>query len=384
MIGTRVGRGALLLACALLLIAAIGALPARASRALITEEAVELVVDPKHPIPPPEGEIEDACGVAVTLGGDLYVSDHYNQAVDLFAEPFQQIFVGTPPEGPCQLAFNYANEALYANIWHQSVVRLRPTTQVFDQGNSTGVALDEAGNVYANDRTHIAVYSPAGSLLEEIGAGNLIDAYGLAVFGGRVYVPDAATDTVKVFEPATDLLEPVEEIAPPSGFNSLTDGEVTVDPTNGHVLVLDNLQPGYEHPKGAIDEFAEDGEFLGQLPNTVIDAGPSGLVVNPVTGQLYATSGNSEEANVFRFGAYVEGEPEAAEVPGGSPEQASGAALGEEAVAQAIALGATSAAPGPAPSPVTGARAKQRRAHRRARKRRAHRRAASQRSWPQR
>ena len=89
---------------------------------------------------------------------------------------------------------------------------------------------------------------------------------------------------------------------PQGGFNSLIDAAIAVDPGNGHLLVLDNLQPGFEHPEAAIEEFDASGNFLGQVSHTVIDGEPSGLAVSGAT--LYATSGNDEEANVFTFGPY--------------------------------------------------------------------------------
>ncbi len=84
--------------------------------------------------------------------------------------------------------------------------------------------------------------------MKKIGLGSLGDGYGLAVFGGKVYVADAAANAVKVYEPAIDLLNPIATIA--HGFVSLVDGALAVDPTNGHLLVVDNMQPGYEAPRG--------------------------------------------------------------------------------------------------------------------------------------
>jgi DNA-binding beta-propeller fold protein YncE len=352
---------ALFAPCLALLVALLASAPAQAHRALITEKAVGASPDPKDPIPPPEGEIEGACGVALTPQGGIYVSDYYRHAVELYRPFFQLIPVGEPPEGPCQLALDSKGN-LYANLWHQSVVRLVPSFQILHEANCTGVAVDDTGLVYVNERTRIAVYEPPATLVETIGAGGALeDAYGLAVFAGRVYVADAATETVKAFDPSLDPTNPIDSIAPPSGFNSLTDGEVTVDPTNGNILVLDNLQPGYEHPRGTIDEFDEDGAFLDPLSHTVIDASPSGLAVDPGTGRLYATSGDSEEANVFVFGPYTEGGVEGE----GSATETSRLPAGEAMAA--VGPAEPLAGPGGSASSAAVQRSSRTLAHRRAR-----------------
>jgi hypothetical protein len=331
----------LLLCFALAMCLCLGASSAQASRTLLSNAVLQTSESPTSPIPPPDGEVEAACGLAFA-GETLYVSDYYHGQVYTYArsfnfptKPFEyksSTSVGIPPEGPCQLAVSGAN--LYANVWHQSALRISPSPKTFDISSSTGVATDVAGNVYVNDRTHINVYSSAGTLLQEVGTGDLIDAYGLAVSGKEVFVADAGADEVKVFEPSVDPINPKRTIAGTSAQNpflSLTDATLAIDPTNGHLLVLDNLQPGFEHPHGAIEEFDEEGNFLGQLGEQVIDALPSGLVVDPTTGQLFATSGNSERSSVFAWSAYVEG--------------ASGGSVGGEADSPFGAKGSSTDAP---------------------------------------
>jgi len=323
---------------------ALGSVPAQANRDLMTGFALEreevLEMNPFERIPGPDGEIEDACGLAVGAGM-IYVSDYHHKTVDLFnaGSGFFQgqisVPVVNPPEGPCGLALD-AGGGLYANLFHESALRLTPPVLSFDANEgsdrSTGVAIDGAAkgtsDVYVNDRTYVAVYDPSGIEVLRIGADNLGDAYGLAVFNGRVYVPDAEDDTVKVFEPAVDPDAPVSTIAGPEGhlvgpeghgFNSLEDSAVAVDPTNEHLLVVDNTQPGYEHPVAAIYEFDSSGNPLGRLPSCTqppkhgcvaasgpIDGEPSGLAVDPASGRLFVTTGNGENANAFEYGPYAE------------------------------------------------------------------------------
>jgi DNA-binding beta-propeller fold protein YncE len=319
------------------------------ARALLTKEALQtLIVKPKNPgekevvIPPPDGEIEAACGLAFS-GQTLYVSDYYHGQVYAYSKPSQfpkekfqyssSTSVGTSPEGPCQLATGPAG-ALYANVWHQSALRLFPTPKTFDIASSTGLATDSVGNLYVNDRTHVNLYSSTGTLLQEVGVGHLTDAYGLAVSGKEVFVADAGTDEVKVFEPSVDPVNPkrtIEGTSPSKPFVSLRDAALAIDPTTGDLLVLDNLQPGFEHPHGAIEEFDQEGNFIGQLKDQVIDALPSGIAVDPETGILFVTSGNSEGSNVYAWSAETEG--------------SSGSSVGGEADSPFGAKGSSASAP---------------------------------------
>jgi len=295
------------------------------------------------------GQIEGACGIA-TQGTNVYVSDYYHRAIDTFYGGSGRI-LGNALDGYCGLAFA-SDGALYANEWHQGVTRVLPSTQLIDSNESTGIAVDQSTNdVYVNDRTYIARYEAPVEAEEApaelIGTGSLEEGFGVAVEDGRVYVPDAATDVVKVYEPATDPDNPVLTInGPPAGFVSLGDAAIATDPTNGHVLVLDNLQPGFEFPEGAIDEFGADGTFLGQLSKHVIDGEPSGLTVvadEPPDseineGDLFVTTGNSEEANVFHFGPYSgalgpDSAPSASAAPLGTSATAPGNAEAQESAA---------------------------------------------------
>jgi DNA-binding beta-propeller fold protein YncE len=300
----------------LALLAAVGGLaasaaPAAASRALLKEDLLRTSAT----LPPPEGEVEGACGLAVTPDGSIYVSDYYHHVVDLFSSlgeyQSQIVLAGVNPviginrlDSVCGLALDSGGR-LYANELHQGVLRLRPSEAAIDGDQSTGVAVDAAGDLFVNDRTYVAEYAApveAGdSPVAEIGLNTLGDGFGLAVSpsGDRVYVADAADQTVKVYEPAIDPSAPTQTI---SGFRSLRNAALAVDPTNEHLLVVDNLQPGFEHPIAAIDEFTASGASLGRLPGDPIDGEPSGLAVDPASGTLYVTSGNDEGANVFVYG----------------------------------------------------------------------------------
>ena len=344
MIGERVTSTArvfcLALLCAGAALCAQGVAVAQAGRPLISPALIPEIETKKVK----GGQIEGACGIAIKEG-QTFVSDYYHHAIDIF--PGAGRITGNPLNGYCGLAFAPGG-TLYANEWHEAVYAVSPTKALIDSGESTGVAVDQAsGDLYVNDRTYIARYeapiAPEEAPAQVIGLGSLEEGFGVAVEGGRVYVPDAATDTVKVYEPATDLTSPVLTITgpPAGGFISLRDAAITTDPTNGHVLVLDNLQPGFEFPEGGVDEFAPDGTFLGQLPRRVIDGEPSGLTTS--AGNVYVTTGNSEEANVMKFGPYVSSPsssltPLAASVPESNGEMEERSALSTSSLAFVLHL----------------------------------------------
>jgi len=314
---------------------------AQAERALLSSEAVKASKTPG-------GGIEDACGIAFRAG-QIYVSDYYHHAIEVFNAigEYKSQLPFNSSSGPCQLATS-STEALYANDWHEGVSRLLPSGLVFDEGNATGIALDQAtSDLYVNERTYIAVYEPSGApVLKEgqplqIGKGTLGDGYGLASFNGRLYVPDAKDATVKVYEPALDAVNPVKVIdghaTPQSGFRSLVDASVAIDPANEHLLVIDNLQPGFEHPQAAIDEFDSKGNFLGQVSTKFTDAGPSGLAF--IAANLYVTSGDAGEGAVLKYGPYTSG---------GSSGTSSESASGPSQLSPAPGNASSSSLPSPA------------------------------------
>ena len=217
------------------------------------------------------------------------------------------------------MAFD-SKDTLYVNIFHASVRRLSAPAAVIDSSHSTGVAIDRATNyVYANDRTHVAVYDPTGApVLDEgvplkIGSDPFGDYYGLAVSEhpatkGYVYLADAADDTVKVFDPAVDEDNPAMTISGPGAgqFVSLRDSALAVDRVTGNLYVADNRQPQHaEHPEAAIYVFGPSGNYLGRLKHNIVDARPPGLAVdNSATttqGRVYVTSGNTIEASVIAY-----------------------------------------------------------------------------------
>jgi DNA-binding beta-propeller fold protein YncE len=313
------------------------------------------------PIPPPTGYFNGPCGLAVDPAGNFYVSDYYHRVVDVFspngayANPStdgagykSQLVSADPLDGPCALGLE-ASGNLYVNNFHRNVEKFTPSlfppgfattytsAGVFDSAHPTGVAVDPAtGNVYVNNRTYISVYDSAGAPVLDggdplrIGEGTLGDGYGLALSLspstlGRLYVPDAATNTVKVYDPATDTVNPVDTIGGPTGgaFVSLRDSAVAVDRVSGEVYVADDTQPRHtEEPEATIHVFDFAGSYKGHLKYNIVDARPPGLAVDNTVGgstqgRVYVTSGNTSQAGVYAYppGAATRAPPKPPTIP---------------------------------------------------------------------
>jgi len=85
---------------------------------------------------------------------------------------------------------------------------------------------------------------------------------------------------------------------PQLGFRRLVDSDVAVDPVDGHIYVVDNLQPFFEQPEAVLDEFSSPGFYRGAVPDGVnfgqksqiIHGEPSAVAV--YKHNVYLTSGN--------------------------------------------------------------------------------------------
>ncbi len=338
-------------AAALLCAALLGLAAAPVARGDASDPLFAFVPTPEPPpvplIPPPDGYLNGPCGLAVDSGGRFYVSDYYHHTVDVYSGRtgyVTQLAGVASTDGPCALALDSADH-LYVEDYHRRVLRYGAAPSFgsgatiagagVDASQPTGIAVDPATNrVYVDARSHVSVYEPSGAPVEEggeplrIGEGTLADGYGLAVSAypataGRLYVPDAATNTVKAYDPSTSKADPVQTIAgPPGGFASLRKSAVAVDRTSGEVYVLDDTQPAdTEQPRSRVDVFAADGTYEGHLKYDVVDGAPSGLAVDnsagATQGRVYVSSGNTHRAGIYAYppGAATTSAPLAPSIP---------------------------------------------------------------------
>lgn len=342
-------RASLLAIALALSLLGLGALTAEAVEPPNHVELHTIATGPAVESPPKAERLKDACGVAVGASGRVYVSNYYDHAVYLLtlnetAHTYQftaRVDIpevpgpppgGKPVDGPCDLAVDTVGN-LYVNNWHRDVVRLTPTSPgsttfepgvVIDSNHPTGVTVDPVTNhVFIDDRTpeegsSVAEYEAApgaGALpLRRIGLDSIGNGYGVAVSqfagspgfpstAGWVYVADAADGTVKAFNPAESLTEPKQTIdgagTPEAGFNSLVDTDIAVDSRDGHIYVVDNLQPGFESPEAVVDEFSSLGHYRGPVPprvasghpSEIVDAEPSAIAISGL-GEVFLSSGN--------------------------------------------------------------------------------------------
>jgi DNA-binding beta-propeller fold protein YncE len=314
---TRAGVGALLAALVTLALSA----PAQAIE--VKNHPFEgALISGLNPGTPPSPKLEAPCGIAIDPQGDAYVADYYHHTIGRWDHTLggygPVIENVATPNGPCGLAVA-ANGDLYVNHWHGKVVRYAApgfgSAATIVPGRATGIALNPGtGELYVDEGTSVAIYeapiAPEEAPAQRVGVNTLIDGYGVAVSAGtgEVYVADAATDTVKVYDPAP--LEPesppvrtisgagTPQSAGPHGFVSLTDASLAIDQSNGHLFVSDNLEPGFEHPHAAVDEFNAEGLFRGAFGGVLIDGSPVGIAVNESAtankGKVYITSGNGQ------------------------------------------------------------------------------------------
>jgi hypothetical protein len=372
---------------------------------------------PEPPIPPPASNFEGPCGLAVGATANLYVSNYYHHTIDLFGSnvgkisPYgylAQLTGEDPLDGPCGLALD-SSANLYVNNFHRNVVRIAAgfgaATVIAGAGagpgleaaRPTGVAVNKtSGDVYVDERTQVAIFDSSGGAKGVVGLGSLEDGYGLAVSeypatAGLLYVPDAASNTVKVYspEPPEPTTAPVAEIdgsgTPLGHFSSLRNSAIAVDNSTGEIYLADVLEPEFsEVSESVIYVFSSAGAYEGRLKISIENALPPGLAVDnsgtATQGRVYVTSGNTELAAVYAYPAHAATSAAVPLAKPAAPAAFLGSSLGADPPADVAAVGLASVAAdaaGSAPTNEAAAHAVARRPWARARHRKAGKRRAA-------
>jgi hypothetical protein len=365
-------------------------------------------------LPPPVGFLEGPCGMGVDPSGRFYVSDYYHDVIDVYDQNADYNAKGVSGvtgylgqlagvdsvDGPCGLAFD-ASGRLYVNDYHRAVKRygalgsFGAATTITgattpEETHPTGVAVDPTtGNVYVDQRDHVSVFDsnaapvmtglPGSEVPLTIGQGSLQDGYGIAFSqypgtAGYLYLPDAATNTVEVYDTVTPNAGPVEEIdgseTPNGRFVSLRDASIAIDRVTGEIYVVDDLQPNdTERPEAIVYVFHPDGSYEGHLKSLITWGMPSGLAVDnsetATHGRVYVTSGNSSLGSIYAYGPGAATTaaialPAVSPPPAGESGALSPEPLGQdcgscEKEAAALSAGVPSVGQEPGPVPLPGA-----------------------------
>jgi Divergent InlB B-repeat domain len=302
-----------LLLCALL---AAPTLASASTHELIGVFASSVPQDPPPPFGAPETPqlFDDPCGIAFDNWESAAVAVYhgFGYSVARFDQSGGFLDKQKSPlatNAPCDLAYAGSPQHLYGTMLHGATYDLTQGS-VLDPERSTGVVAGPGGSIYVAHRHQVSVYEADGTPAFSVGdASSLGDAYGVAVdAAGKVYVGDAASESIKVFDPAVDPLLPASVIdgsgTVSGAFSDLTDTDLAIEP-NGDLLVVDNLRPGLEHPLAAVFEFTPTGEYVGEISHwsggALVHAGPSGVAV-AADGSIYVTSGD-QQGVVYRFAA---------------------------------------------------------------------------------
>jgi hypothetical protein len=159
-----------------------------------------------------------------------------------------------------------------------------------------------------------------GSEPLRIGVGSLGDGFGLArstfpATNGWLYVADASDNTVKAYDPAVDLNDPVQVIdgseTPAGHFQHLEDAGIGVNGKTGQVFIADQKPGRTDNPPAVVYEYGRFGDYRGELPEPpepLVSSVPTAIgfdedmsPYNPYAGYIYVTTGFGGPGGVYAF-----------------------------------------------------------------------------------
>jgi hypothetical protein len=219
---------------------------------------------PPSVIEAPASPFVYAPGVAVDASGNLFVGDFSRGVVDEF-----------DPKG------NWLSEI-----------------SVLNGGTPYSVAINASGEVFVATFTAVLKYDPLTSAWSPLGGG-FSAATGVAVDNdpsspafGDVYVVEAASSAVEVFDPSGKLLS--ELTGTPSGRFPFALRDA-VDPTTGDLYVTSENE---------VDEFSPTGAYMAKVDVPSVPE-VSSVDVDGASGNVYVTDNSNPSGGIDVFGPAV-------------------------------------------------------------------------------
>ena len=158
-------------------------------------------------------------GLAVAANGDIYVGDQSNSVVDVFESngTFVSQLAAGYANGTNLIALDHSGD-LYVTSYGNGTVEFSPSGACvnsctpIDPAGASGVTVDKAGHVFANEGNQIAEFSSSGTPLETFAGplgetepffGGISSSYGLAVNESteKIYIADFGNSKADIFEP---------------------------------------------------------------------------------------------------------------------------------------------------------------------------------------
>lgn len=237
-------------------------------------------------------------GIAINdSNGDLYLAENTNQSIDVFEKGTGALIEQWGGFGGFPLTVAVDNSGGSSN------------GQIYVAGGTTVKAFEpeQRGAPFSAEETYIKSNTITGTPNGPFGS-----VENVAVDNhGNIYVVDAGYRVVDEFSSAGVFIRAFGETgAPPdfgagsapASFDALT--AVAVDPTNGHVLVVDASN-------NVVDEFNSSGQYLGDIMGPEVTDGESfqylggGIAINSEgyvyvsEGWVYAQQGGNGKVDIF-------------------------------------------------------------------------------------
>ncbi len=256
-----------------------------------------------------DGQFGEPSDVSVAPNFDVYVTDRFNNRVQVFSPlgTFKRAF-----PVPESFGLDVVGDTVYVSDFGHAVQVLSDQGAFLRKWGSFGTRTDPGqprywepwgidvggpdGNVYVADSVNgrVVVTTPTGAFLEERGVGMVSGPFGVAATpGGSVFVADTGNDRIIRLDPGGTFFEFGGTGSGNGQFRSPWD--LAFDP-GGDLFVVDRAND-------RIQKVTPNGQFLGAFGGTGGGPGqlksPEGLAVDAAGNVYVADAGNGR---VVRYG----------------------------------------------------------------------------------